>query len=49
MLLPAAGEVADAAAALSALSPAAALASHYPDAYIAWLQALDEDDLTIGA
>ncbi len=48
-LLPAAGEVADAAAALSALSPAAALASHYPDAYIAWLQALDEDDLTIGA
>ena len=48
-LLPDAVDVADAAAALSALSPTAALASHYPDAYIAWLQALDEEDLAIGA
>lgn len=48
-LLPDAVDVADAAAALAALSPTAALASHYPDAYIAWLQALDEEDLVIGA
>lgn len=48
-LLPDAIDVADAAAALAALSPTAALASHYPDAYIAWLQALDEEDLAIGA
>lgn len=46
---PAPGELASALGALAALDPAAVLASHYPDAYIAWLQSLDEADLAFAA
>lgn len=42
-------DLAEAAGALAALSPADVLAAHYPDAYIAWLQALEAEDLAFGA